>query len=179
MFLFMGGNMSKIHPLVDQLHFARKSFMDCLASVPDEDAKKRINQMNCLSWTIGHLANQEHRYWIEAAQGTILFPDLNNLVGYGKPASTPDKADMLTTWQDVTAKADEYLNTLTSEILETKFVIPDRTFQETIGTMLLRNIYHYWYHTGEARTIRELLGHTNLPEYVGDMSEAFYRMEEN
>lgn len=169
--------MTDIHPLVIQLRFARKSFMDCLAPVPDTDARKRINQMNCLSWTIGHLANQEHRYWIESAQGSILFPALNDLVGYGKPASTPDKAEMMTTWQDVTAKADEYLNTLTSDSMETKFVSPNRTFSETIGTMLLRNIYHYWYHTGEAHTIRELLGHTNLPEYVGDISGAYYRSE--
>jgi uncharacterized damage-inducible protein DinB len=169
--------MTEIHPLVVQLQFARKSFMDCLAQVPDDEAKKRINQMNCLSWIIGHLANQEHRYWIESAQGRTLFPGLNDLVGYGKPASTPDKAEMMRIWQEVTAKADEYLNILTSDILETKFVSPDRIFSETIGTMLLRNIYHYWYHTGEAHTIRELLGHTNLPEYVGDMSVAFYQPE--
>ena len=169
--------MSEIHPLVIQLHFARKSFMDCLAPVPDEDAKKCINQMNCLSWTIGHLANQEHRYWVQSAQGVTLFPELNKLVGYGRPASTPEKAEMMSAWQEITAKADQYLNTLTSEIMKTKFVSPDRSFPETIGTMLLRNIYHYWYHTGEAHTVRELLGHTNLPEYVGDMSEAFYRPE--
>ena len=169
--------MSKIHPLVVQLHFARKSFMDCLATVPDEDAGKRINQMNCLSWTIGHLANQEQRYWLQSAQGLTLFPELNDLVGYGKPASMPEKADMMKAWQDITAKADEYLSTLTSKIMESKFISPERTFTETIGTMLLRNIYHYWYHTGEARTVRELLGHTDLPEYVGDMTEAYYRPE--
>lgn len=166
--------MSEIHPLVVQLHFARKSFMDCLAPVPDEDAKKRINQMNCLSWTIGHLANQEHRYWLQSAQNLTLYPELNDLVGYGRPASTPEKEEMMATWRAITAKADEYLNMLTTGIMETKFVSPERTFPETIGTMLLRNIYHYWYHTGEARTVRELLGHTDLPEYVGDMSAAIY-----
>jgi hypothetical protein len=35
--------------------------------------------------------------------------------------------------------------------------------------MLLRNIYHYWYHTGEAHAIRDMLGHKNLPEFVGEM----------
>jgi hypothetical protein len=43
--------------------------------------------------------------------------------------------------------------------------------------MLLRNIYHYWYHTGEAHAIRDMLGHKNLPEFVGEMSAAFYRQD--
>jgi hypothetical protein len=45
---------------------------------------------------------------------------------------------------------------------------------ENIGTMLLRNIYHYWFHTGEVVAIRQLLGHKDLPEFVGDMSKAIY-----
>jgi hypothetical protein len=49
---------------------------------------------------------------------------------------------------------------------------------ENIGTLLMRNIYHYWYHTGEASAVRQMLGHTRLPEFVGDMSTAAYRPEE-
>jgi hypothetical protein len=44
--------------------------------------------------------------------------------------------------------------------------------------LLHRNLYHYWYHTGEAAAIRQMLGHTDLPQFVGDMSQAFYRKEE-
>ena len=33
----------------------------------------------------------------------------------------------------------------------------------------MRNIYHYWYHTGENMAIRQQLGHMQLPEYVGDI----------
>jgi hypothetical protein len=33
--------------------------------------------------------------------------------------------------------------------------------------MLRRVTYHYWYHTGESQAIRQLLGHKNLPEFVG------------
>ncbi len=29
--------------------------------------------------------------------------------------------------------------------------------------------YHYWYHLGEAHAIRQMLGHTGLPQFVGDM----------
>jgi hypothetical protein len=43
--------------------------------------------------------------------------------------------------------------------------------------MLLRSVYHYWTHLGEAHAIRQMLGHTDLPQFVGDMSEALYRPE--
>ena len=37
--------------------------------------------------------------------------------------------------------------------------------------------YHYWFHLGEAYAIRQLLGHRDLPEFVGDMSGAVYQPE--
>ena len=48
---------------------------------------------------------------------------------------------------------------------------------ESVGTLLLRNLYHYWFHMGEAVAIRQMLGHPNLPDFVGDMSEVAYRPE--
>lgn len=169
--------MTNIHPMVTQLHFARASFMACVEGIPQEDAKKRINNMNCLSWSVGHLANQEHRYWVQMGLGENLYPELNDLVGYGRPASTPNLDEMLAVWQAVTQRADQFLASLTSAKLETFYERNGKPVAESIGTMLYRNIYHYWYHTGEMRTIREMLGHTNLPEYVGDMSHATYRHE--
>jgi hypothetical protein len=39
-------------------------------------------------------------------------------------------------------------------------------------------IYHYFYHIGEIMAIRQLLGHTNLPEFIGDLDRAApYRPE--
>ena len=166
------------HPLVTQLRFARSEFLRCMEPVSAEDALVRIDSMNCLSWTIGHLANQEHRYWVEAAQGKTLFPDLNDRVGYGKPASRPPLDEIWEVWRAVTAQADVYLDDVTPEDLEGHFLYKGKDYPESIGTMLQRNIYHYWMHTGEARTIREILGHTDLPEYVGDMSQAAYRPED-
>ena len=46
------------------------------------------------------------------------------------------------------------------------------------GRLLLRVVYHYWYHTGENAAIRQILGHTGLPDFVGDLdAEAPYRPE--
>jgi uncharacterized damage-inducible protein DinB len=166
------------HLLVSQLRFARSEFVRCLEGVSEEDAVRRIMPMNCLSWMVGHLANQEHRYWVIFAQGKNVATDLYELVGYGKPASTPPLADMWATWRKVTAEADKYLATLTPEIMQLYMVREGKPVDESIGTLLMRNIYHYWYHTGEASAVRQMLGHAKVPEFVGDMSAAAYKPEE-
>ncbi|MCK4975393.1 MAG: DUF664 domain-containing protein, partial [Anaerolineales bacterium] len=52
------------HPYVTQLRFARTEFIRCLEGVTAEEAIHRVEPMNCLSWIVGHLANQEHRLWV-------------------------------------------------------------------------------------------------------------------
>ncbi len=165
------------HPLVTQLRFARSEFARGLEGVIAEEAQRRFGPMNCISWIIGHLANQEHRYWVMLGQGQSVVTGLNELVGYGKPASTPPLDEMWATWRIVTAAANRYLETVTVELLQTHFQWKGTPVPESIGTVLQRNIYHYWFHNGEASAIRQMLGHTNLPEFVGDMAAAVYRPE--
>jgi len=166
-----------IHPLVTQLRFSRGEFVRCLKDVSPEDAIRRVMPMNCISWVVGHLANQEQAYWVLLAQERTILPDLNDLVGPGKPASTPPLDEMWAAWHSIIKAADQYLDVLTTPVLETHFIYKGKPRPESVGTMLLRNIYHYWYHTGEAHAIRDMLGHRDLPQFVGDMSEAFYRPE--
>jgi uncharacterized damage-inducible protein DinB len=165
------------HPLVTQLRFARSEFVRCLDGVSAEDAVRRLEPMNCISWIVGHLANQEHRYWVVWAQGQNLAPDLQALVGYGQPASTPPLDEMWDVWHTVTGAADEFLDTLTPEGLQRHLEWKGRPVEESAGTLLRRNIYHYWFHTGEGHAIRQMLGHGELPQFVGDMSKAVYRPE--
>jgi uncharacterized damage-inducible protein DinB len=149
----------------------------CLEGVSALDACRRVEPMNCLSWMVGHLANQEHRYWVVFAQGQNLAPALNDLVGFGRPASTPPFEEMWATWRLVTRAADQFLLTVTLAQLQTHFQRDGKPVPESTGTLLMRNIYHYWFHTGEAHAVRQILGHKNLPDFVGDMSAAFYHPE--
>jgi uncharacterized damage-inducible protein DinB len=162
------------HPLVTQLRFARSEFVRCLEGVSDEDARRRFMPMNCISWMIGHLANQEQWYWVILGQGKLVVPGLDDLVGFGKPASTPPLAEMWTAWREVTGAADTYLDTVTAEALTTHFEWNGRPRPESVGTQMLRNIYHYWFHTGEAHAVRQLLGHGDLPQFVGEFGDASY-----
>jgi len=160
--------------LVTQLKFARSEFSRCLEGVSEEDAVHRIEPMNCISWFIGHLAVQENFYWVYMAQGKTIYTDLNDLVGYNRPPSTPPIEEMWKTWRDITQTANFYLDTLPIEKLETNIHFDGTQSRETIGIMLLRNIYHYWFHTGEAHAVRQMLGHKDLPTFVGDMSKVNY-----
>ncbi len=158
-----------LHPLVVQLHFTRSEWQRALVGVSDEDARRRLEPMNCISWMIGHLAWQEQLYWLKRAAGQVLVPELDDLVGYGQPASTPPLDDMWQAWQTITRAAAPYLEALTTESLQSCMIVEGQPFRYNIGTMLQRVIYHYWYHTGEIMAIRQLLDQRNLPEFVGDI----------
>ena len=163
------------HPLVTQLRFTRSEFVRCLEDISEEDARHRLLPMNCISWMIGHMANQEQYYWVYYRQGKLIQPELHDLVGFGRPASTPPLADMWQAWRNITQTADSFLDTLTEDMMTTHLEQNGQKARETVGTMLLRNIYHYWFHTGEAHAVRQQLGHTDLPQFVGNMSTAVYQ----
>ncbi|TAK12670.1 MAG: DinB family protein [Anaerolineae bacterium] len=165
------------HPLVIQLRFARSEFARGLDGVTEEEATRRFEPMNCISWMVGHLASQENYYWVRAAQEIKLHPEVVEQTGSGRPATTPSLAGMWTAWRDITVAADTYLDTLTTGHLSQHIEFKGRALPESIGTMLYRNIYHYWYHLGEGMAVRQLLGHTDLPEFIGDMSAVGYRPE--
>ena len=169
---------SDVHPLVSQLQFARSEFGRVFDGVPAGDATKRLLPMNCLSWIMSHLALQEQRYWVQIAQGdgAVSHPELVELAGYPDTATTPDLQIVRVIWNDVMRDADRYLNTLTDERLRSHISFQGATMPENVGTMLLRNIHHYWFHTGEAHAIRQQLGHRDLPDYVGDQSSAPFRV---
>ena len=186
------------HPLVTQLRFARSEFVRCLEGVSDEDARHRIMPMNCISWMVGHLAAQEQFYFNFFPYGKVPHPQLIKSVGFGYPATTPPLADMWQVWKDITAAADPFLDTLTEEQLliypeqgteyfedvlfgwkseeDMKKIVARGSYQdiESHGTRLLRTIYHYFFHTGEAHAVRQQLGHPDLPYFVGDMPDDLF-----
>ncbi len=162
------------HPLVLQLRFTRSEFKRALAGLNDDDARKRLTPMNCISWMIGHLAWQEQRYWLTLLQGQLLLPELNEQFGYGRPAATPTLNVAWAYWHAVVAQADSFLDALTSDDLvrDHEFISTDGSLWRTsAGNLMQRVIYHYRYHSGEAMAVRQLLGHNDLPEFIGNIDE--------
>ena len=166
------------HPLIIQLRFTRSEFKRALLGLSETDARRRFLPMNCISWNIGHMAWQEQRYWFTRLRGQTPLPHLNELVGYGQPACIPPLAEMWEAWQTITHLADPFLDSLTTQNLQEIHYLDDQQTDYTAGNLLQRVIYHYWYHTGENAAIRQMLGHTDLPEFVGNIDdEAPYRPE--
>ena len=158
-----------MHPLVAQLRFTRSEFQRALVGLSDADARQRFLPMNCISWNIGHLAWQEQRYWLWFGQEQMPFPEINRLFTYGAPASTPPLDEMLSAWTAITQAADPWLFELTTARLLEPLTRDEWGGSFTFGNLLQRTIYHYWYHTGENCAIRQALGHTDLPQFVGDI----------
>ncbi|CAN5767717.1 hypothetical protein BH23CHL8_BH23CHL8_28630 [soil metagenome] len=167
------------HPLVDQLRFARLQWLRALDGVPEEDALRRLEPMNSIGWLATHLAWHEQLYWLTRAQGQTREPQLNELAASGGPASTPPLGGSLEVWRRVTAAADPYLDGLSIADLGRGVTVDGKPWPATQGSWLHRMTYHYWFHTGEVMAIRQMLGHPDLPEFVGDLDTlAPYRAEE-
>jgi hypothetical protein len=166
------------HPLVDQFRFARSEWLRGLGGLSEADAGRHFGPMNCISWIIGHLAWHEQRYWLDRAQGKVILPQLNELFAYGAPMSTPSLSEMMKSWHAVTRIVEPYLETLTTDEPQHDLLRDGKPIGQSIGSALRRITYHYWFHTGEIQAIRQMLGQSNLPEYVGDIEiEAPYRPE--
>lgn len=58
-----------MHTLVQMYHLTRKEFERNLTGLTEEDARKRIEPMNCIGWIIGHVANQQHTFFVDWPQG--------------------------------------------------------------------------------------------------------------
>jgi uncharacterized damage-inducible protein DinB len=166
------------HPLVRQLRFTRSEFARSFKGVEEPDAARRFMPMNCISWNVGHLAWQEQAYFLGYGAGQTPLPEIERHFANGAPASTPPLGEVLAAWKAITAAADPWLDTLNSEKLQAHVVSRGKPIAYTNGNLLQRVIYHYWYHTGENMAIRQLLGHTGLPQFVGSLdSKAPYQPE--
>jgi hypothetical protein len=154
------------------LKFTRSEFKRALNGLSEEDAVRRLMPMNCISWNVGHLAWQEQRYFLYYGQGLMPYPEVHQAFAYGAPASTPSLKEALAYWRKITKAADPWLESLTTKKLQEQVLKKDGTPGARIfGALLQRVIYHYWYHTGENLAIRQMLGNTKLPEFVGNIDD--------
>lgn len=156
------------HRVVEQLRFARQKWMEGLDGVSQEEGFKRFGQMNSIGWMVAHLAAFEQFAWVEMAQGKTL-SEAVKACRFGQPASTPPLDEMVAAFNEITAAADPYLDTLTDKELASHLSWKGKAMGENIGTLIWRLTWHYWYHLGEMQAIRQMLGHQDLPQFVGSM----------
>jgi hypothetical protein len=164
------------HPLVEQLRFTRAEWLRGLRGTPEEDGLRRLSPMNSIGWIVGHMAWHEQRYWLTRAQDLTPYPVLNEVAASGGPATTPALSEMMTAWRKVTRASDSWLDRLATTDMSA--ALPGSGPQRRIGDSIRRVTYHYWFHIGEIQGIRQMLGHTRLPQFVGNIDgRAPYRPE--
>ena len=156
-----------VHPRVEQLRFARSEFLRGLEGVTPEVAAHQLGQMNTIAWIVGHMAWHEQLSWLTRSQGVTPRPDLNDLVGNGRPRSNPPLDLVMAAWAEVTAASDPFLDGITTARLADPI-----SKVQSIGTGMLRVTYHYYVHIGEISAIRQVVEGGSLPEFVGDIHVA-------
>jgi len=161
-----------IHPLVTQLRFTRSEWLRGLKAVTAEEAARRFGPINPIAWMIGHLAWQEQLYWLERAQGETVVLEVKQF-GYGKPLAVPPLDEAWAWWRAVTRAADPYLDSLTGTMLMRRK--PPTKSGSLVCPSICRTTYHYWFHLGESQAVRQMLGHTRLPDFVGGFGKSQYR----
>lgn len=164
------------HPLVDQLRFTRGEWLRAVHGVPAPDGVERLEPMNSIGWIVFHLAWHEQLSFLTRLDGRTPVPQANEHGVNGQPASTPPLAEAMNAWRAVTLATERVLDTLDSARLAE--LLPNAPRPRLIGSTVQRVTYHYWFHIGEITAIRQLLGHADVPEFVGDIDGlAPYRAE--
>jgi hypothetical protein len=166
------------HPLVDQLRFTRSEWLRALDGIPEADGAQRLQPMNSIGWIVSHLAWHEQLSFLTRLAGVTPVPAANEHGVSGEPASTPPLSRAMETWRAVVAAADPALEQLDTAALEAWLPRTRQPQTRIVGSAVQRVTYHYWVHIGEIISIRQILGHTDVPEFVGDIDgEAPYRAE--
>ena len=166
-------------PIVEQLRFTRSEWLRALDGVSARDAKKHFGTMNSIGWIVGHLAWQEQRYLLWRPQKQMLRKDIQTRFTTGGKMSTPELADTLAAWREITSASEAFLDALTTARLVRDLPLPSgKKSGQTQGDAIRRMTYHYWFHIGEILAIRQMLKQKKLPQYVGSLeAKAPYRPE--
>jgi uncharacterized damage-inducible protein DinB len=160
------------------LRFTRSVLDRTLYGISEEEGFLRFGRINSIGWIVGHVANHEQRLWLVRLGKPPVIADLHDRVASGRPASTPSLAEMLEARKAIIAASDPYLDSLQEADMEVNDSVTQPPFPEPPGTSLQRLIYHQWFHNGEIQAIRQMLGHTSLPQFVGKIGEqAPYRRD--
>ncbi len=163
-----------MHLLVEMQHLTRKEFLrgltgerpdDGTRPLTDEDARHRIEPMNCITWIIGHMAHQEHTFFVAWPKGAPVEPQYEPFA-FGGPPSQPPLEEVMALWRAACEAANPLLHAADEESLRQPVIAPGSAgMRENMGMLIVRNIFHYWCHIGEISAIRQVLGH-RPPQFV-------------
>lgn len=127
-----------MHTLVQMQHLTRKEFERNLQGLTDEDARKRIEPMNCISWIVAHVAWQQHAFFVDWPQGKESDPRYRGFAT-DSPASQPPLAEAMALWWASCDEADVWLHAVTKDSLQLQSPLtsPERERRHSYSTQYL------------------------------------------
>ena len=134
-----------------------------LNGLTEEDARRRIEPMNCISWIIAHVANQYRSFFVDWPAGRQPDPRYAGY-GFGTPATQPPLEEALALWRDACRDSEPWLHAADEAALR-ELPAASTRLRENMGSLLVRCISHTWVHIGEISSIRQVLGH-RPPQFV-------------
>lgn len=171
------------HP-VQLASFALMQFEHGLQGLTEEEAQVRLNkadgsQMNSISWIVGHISWQWIRLAVRVAMARGLkegpddpYPALRARVrqfrsGGGEP--TPPTLQEAISLLHEARELSKWLIGVDDAVMSAVQWGTDsrdggvvRGGDEKLGTSVIRNTFHTWFHTGEVNAIRQMLGHPEI-----------------
>jgi hypothetical protein len=147
--------------LIELHYLTRREFERNLDGLTDEDARKRMGKMNCISWIIAHVACQMRAFYVDWPRGKEL-DERYKPYGYQAKATQPPLAEAMELWREACRDSDAWLQSATEESLLKTY---PSIVNENGGTLLARSNFHTWFHLGEINSIRQMLGH-DAAQYV-------------
>ena len=153
----------------DLASFALMNFERGLEGLTDEEArflatKADGSHMNSISFIAGHIAY----HWSTVAAYANKTPQPPSVQPYkiGAQPTAPPLADVLELLAQARAESS-WVSTANNALLsssseEYRALLANLVPVETVGTALMRAIFHTWFHIGEVNAIRQMLGHPEI-----------------
>ncbi|MBA30388.1 MAG: hypothetical protein CL905_00875 [Dehalococcoidia bacterium] len=142
--------------IIDQYRITNNQVLNYIDDVTDEESKLIFEPLNCISWTLGHLARYNNLTFAARSRGVEIpneFKDFEN----GAPHSQKDLSYVKGLWHKTLSDTEKFLDGLNENDL-VKVLDNDSYNVDNLGTVMTRMIFHSWNHLGEIASVRQLIG---------------------
>lgn len=127
-----------LHDIGDEL----APWLAGIERVMAEEAVKRFEPINSISWMVVHLAAFKQFAWVIMAQNETI-SEAVKACAFGKLASTPAMDEMMADFHAIAKASDRYLDTLTEDDMDLFLQFRGKSARENIGTFLIHQTWHY------------------------------------
>ena len=148
--------------IIYQYKITNNQVLNYINDINDSESKTVFEPLNCISWTIGHLARYNNLAFASRSRG-VKVPDKFRDFENGSPHSQKDLIYVKGLWLETLNATEKFLDSLEEKDLKKvpdneSYIELNKKEEENLGTFMTRRIFHSWNHLGEIASVRQLLG---------------------